>query len=98
VIGQPGAGCPEYPDGPDTVVRRTLDERYATTCALVNQRGVCHQCVELDGFSNGGTCNPLSATSGTLDDRLNVLRRERTTPLGPWHRRMMTLVDDLLDG
>jgi hypothetical protein len=64
----------------------------------VNQRGVCHQWVELDGFFNGGTSNLLSATLGTLDDRLNVLRRERTTPLGPWHRRMMKLVDDLLDG
>ena len=59
---------------------------------------VCHQCVELDGFFTGGTSNPLSATAGALDDRLSILRRERTTPLGPWHRRMLKLVDDILDG
>jgi len=78
--------------------RRTLEDRYAATCALVNQHGVCHQCVELDGFFNGGTSNPLSETAGALDDRLSILRRERTTPLGPWHRRMLKLVDDILEG
>lgn len=78
--------------------RRTLEARYAKTCALVNKQGACHQCVELDGFFNGSRCNPLADSAGDLNARLDILRRERETHLGPWHRRMLTLVDEVLSG
>lgn len=80
------------------VARRTLDARYARTCALVNKEGACHQCVELNGFFNGSQGDPLAGSAGDLDARLDILRRERETHLGPWHRRMLSLVDDVLSG
>ena len=76
--------------------RRTLEERYAHTCALVTKQGVCYQCVELDGFFNGQTRDPLGGTSRKLDARLAILRETRTAALGPWHTRMLRLVDDVL--
>ena len=76
--------------------RRTLEERYAHTCALVTKQGVCHQCVELDGFFNDQRRDPLDGTSRTLEARLTILRETRERALGPWHRRMMRLIDEVL--
>ena len=76
--------------------RRTLEERYSHTCALVTKRGVCHQCVELDGFFNGQRRDPLEATARNLEARLAILRETRAAALGPWHRRMLRLVDEVL--
>ena len=76
--------------------RRTLDERYGHACALVTKQGVCYQCVELDGFFNGETRDPLEGTPRNLDARLAILRETRTVALGPWHTRMLRLVDDVL--
>ncbi|MGB7218168.1 MAG: RNA polymerase sigma factor [Vicinamibacterales bacterium] len=78
--------------------RRTMEERYAHTCALVTKHGVCHQCVELDGFFNGQSRDPLDGTARNLEARLAVLRETRQAALGPWHRRMLQLVDDVLGG
>lgn len=78
--------------------RRTLEERYAHTCALVTKNGVCHQCVELDGFFNDERRDPLDGTARDLDARLAILRDTRERALGPWHRRMMRLIDDVLSG
>jgi RNA polymerase sigma-70 factor (ECF subfamily) len=78
--------------------RATLAARYAETCALVAQRGPCHQCVELDGFFGADRGDPLAATGRDLDARLAVLRERATDGLGPWHRRMMALVDEVLEG
>ncbi|MBI5085786.1 MAG: RNA polymerase sigma factor [Acidobacteria bacterium] len=78
--------------------RRTLEDRYGHTCALVAKQGVCHQCVELDGFFNGQSRDPLAGTDRSLDARLALLRETREQALGPWHRRMMRLVDDVLEG
>lgn len=80
------------------IARRTIEARYSRTCALVNKQGVCHQCVELDGFFNGSQGDPLAGSAGDLDARLDILRRERDTHLGPWHRRMLSLVDEVLSG
>jgi len=57
------------------------------TCALVTKQGVCHQCVELDGFFNGKARSPLQRTDGTLADRLAILRetREGARPMAPAH-------------
>jgi len=73
--------------------RRTMTERYQETCALVAKRGVCHQCVELDGFFNGQARDPLDGSARTLTARLAILRETRAAALGPWHRRMLRLVE-----
>lgn len=77
--------------------RAKLTARYEATCALVAQQGPCFQCVELDEVlgANGG--DPLAATPRDLGARLTVLRDRREAPLGPWHRRMMRLVEEILD-
>ena len=63
--------------------RRTLEVRYAETCALVAKDGVCHQCVELDRFFNGTARNPLEGPRGisTRDSRSCVATaRHRSAP------------------
>lgn len=77
--------------------RRTMEERYAHTCALVTKQGVCHQCVELDGFFNGQSRDPLDRSGRDLDARLAIVRETRAAALGPWHRRMLRLVNEVLD-
>lgn len=78
--------------------RRTLEARYAETCALVTKTGVCHQCVELDRFFNGGQRDPLDGTARDVEARLEVLRRGRESSLGPWHRHMLRILDDVIAG
>lgn len=73
--------------------RRTMTDRFQHTCALVNKAGVCHQCVELDQFFNGEQRDPLAGTSRALGDRLSILRDTRLAALGPWHRRLLRLVE-----
>jgi RNA polymerase sigma-70 factor (ECF subfamily) len=77
--------------------RLRLTARYGETCALVTQKGVCYQCVELDQFFTANRGDPLAGSDQSLDARLAILRDLRATPLGPWHRRLMRLVDELLD-
>lgn len=77
--------------------RAQLTARYAESCALVTQRGACFQCVELDRFFGVGRGDPLEGTARDLDARLAIVRERRESPLGPWHRRMMRLVDEVLD-
>lgn len=76
--------------------RRTMEQRYAHTCALIAKQGVCHQCVELSGFFTGHRRDPLDGTARNLDARLTILRDTREAALGPWHRRLLSLVEDLL--
>lgn len=78
--------------------RRTLEARYARTCALVTKEGVCHQYVELDAFFNGQTRDPLEGTARDVEARLAVLRRDREASLGPWHRAMLRILDDVISG
>lgn len=76
--------------------RRAMTERYAHTCALVTKAGVCYQCVELDEFFNLSRRDPLAGTRRGLAARLAILRETREASLGPWHRRMLQLVEDIL--
>jgi RNA polymerase sigma-70 factor (ECF subfamily) len=76
--------------------RAGLDARYAETCALVTKKGVCHECAELSEYFNGASENPLEGTSGATDARLAILRERRETALGPWHTKLMVIVDELL--
>lgn len=77
--------------------RAKLEARYAETCALVTQKGVCHQCAQLDDFLAARQGDPLAGTAHDLDARLAIVRERRETPLGPWHRAMMRLVDEVLE-
>jgi RNA polymerase sigma-70 factor (ECF subfamily) len=77
--------------------RAGLRARHSATCALVAQQGVCFQCVELDQFFGADRGDPLEGTARDLDARLTLVREQREAPLGPWHRKMMRLVDEVLD-
>ncbi len=77
--------------------RATLRSKYAATCALVTQQGACFQCLELDRFFQAGGGDPLAGTARDLDARIAVLKARKNTPLGPWHRQMMRLVEEVLD-
>ncbi len=44
-----------------------------------------------------GQGDPLAGTGRDLDARLAVLRERPEAPLGCWHRRMMQLVDEVLE-
>ena len=68
--------------------------RYGATCALIAKTGVCHQCVELDGFFRAGQGNPLAGDS-SLEARLRIAAELKDRPWGPWHRMVLRLVDDL---
>lgn len=76
--------------------RARLREKYDRTCALVAKQGVCYQCVELGEFFTGRREDPLEGTERDLDARLALLRDRRRAELGPWHRTMMRLVDEVL--
>ncbi len=77
--------------------RSQLKAKYDTSCALVAQEGVCFQCVELDRFFGADRGDPLTGTDRDVAARLVVVRERRDAPLGPWHRQMMRLVEELLD-
>ena len=76
--------------------RAKLTARYATTCALVSQQGACFQCVALDQLFKANQGDPLAGTPRDLDARLVVLRAHKATELGPWHKQMLRLVDEVL--
>ena len=78
--------------------RGYLNDKYGTTCALITKQGVCHQCVELSEFFHGRQDDPLEGTARDVDARIAILRERREATLGPWHKLMMRLVDDVLKG
>lgn len=77
--------------------RAQLKAKYDASCALVAQEGVCFQCVELDRFFRADEGDPLAGTERDVNARLVLVRERREAPLGPWHRQMMRLVEDVLD-
>jgi RNA polymerase sigma-70 factor (ECF subfamily) len=77
--------------------RAAMTAKYAATCALVNKRGVCHQCVELDAYFDAGQGDPLAGTDRSLAARLHILRQLREAPLGRWHMAVMRVIGELLD-
>ena len=76
--------------------RRRLTRMFSTTCALVEQRGPCFQCVELDQYFNGHSRDPLNGST-RLEARLQVLRDLKAQPLGPWHAKLFALVRDVIE-
>jgi hypothetical protein len=51
----------------------------------------------LDRFFGANQGDPLGGTPGDLRARLTIVRERRDAPLGPWHRQMMRLVEEVLD-
>ena len=72
--------------------RQTMRKHYGTTCALVQQQGMCHQCVELDGFFGAGQGDPLAGTNGGLEARLAIVRAEGLEGRSLWTQ----MLDELL--
>ncbi len=75
--------------------RRKLREHFADTCALAEQRGVCHQCLELDGFFEANAGDPLSGGDGGLPHRLRVIRDNESVATGPWTQMLESLLSEL---
>lgn len=76
--------------------RAEMQRRYKDTCALMTKEGVCYQCVELDGYFRGGAGNPLPAARDDIDARMDILKELRDKPWSEWHRRLFSLLDDLV--
>lgn len=74
--------------------RAYMDKRYGAACALLAKTGVCHQCVELDGFFGAGEGNPLAGDGGT-EARMRLAAQLRERPPGPWHRMIFGLIDEM---
>jgi RNA polymerase sigma-70 factor (ECF subfamily) len=75
--------------------RAAMSAKYEQTCALVRKEGVCHQCVELDGFMRAGNGHRLRERSMDFDARLAVLREQLTQPWNTWHRELFGLLDHI---
>lgn len=76
--------------------RAILRDKYQARCALVNKRGVCHECTELSEFFTGRRDDPLDGTVRDVDARWNIVRAQREEPLDRWHRMVMEIAADLL--
>ncbi|MCW5829560.1 MAG: RNA polymerase sigma factor [Deltaproteobacteria bacterium] len=75
--------------------RSYMDSKYRTTCALITKEGVCHQCVELDGFFRADRGRPIEGGVDHLAERIELLKTGRSKPWGRWHRMMFGLLDRL---
>lgn len=74
--------------------RAQMERRYEDTCSLLNKRGVCHQCIELDSFFNGRTRDPLEGTRGDVDARLAVVRDSAQGDMNGWHRDLLGILTE----
>lgn len=74
--------------------RAYMNERYGLTCALIAKNGICHQCIELDGFFAANQGSPLAADT-TLDARIRIAAELKDRPWGAWHERILALIDDI---
>ncbi|MCG3187198.1 MAG: hypothetical protein IOMNBAOH_01795 [Rhodocyclaceae bacterium] len=74
--------------------RGDMRRRYGRTCALLAKTGVCHQCVELDGFFASAQGNPLAGGSG-LEARIRIAKDLKEQSWGPWHHKVLALIEDL---
>ena len=71
--------------------RRTMQDRYAETCALVTKRGVCHQCTELSDYFHAPGPAVVGMSEGVIEERLSVIRSLNKTAMGEWHQRLLSL-------
>ena len=75
--------------------RAAMVAKYEDTCALVRKEGVCHQCVELEGFMQAGKGSPAQGASMNLDTRLAIVRDQLAQPWNTWHRMLFGLLDEI---
>ena len=75
--------------------RKYMSERYGSTCALIAKNGVCHQCVELDGFFGAGKGSPLASSDPSVDARLRITVELKERAWGRWHQLVFGLLDDM---
>lgn len=75
--------------------RAAMVARYEDTCALVRKEGVCHQCIELDGFMQAGQGSPSVGKSMDFDARIAVVRGQLAQPWSAWHRMLFGLLDEI---
>ncbi len=75
--------------------RGYMDSKYRTTCALITKEGVCHQCVELDGFFRSNRGRPIEGGADHLAERIELIKADRSKPWRKWHRMMFGLLDSL---
>lgn len=75
--------------------RAAMHAKYAATCALVAKQGVCHQCVELDGYFGAGRGDPIAGDGDHVDRRVALLRAASAQPWGAWHRLLFDLLDEI---
>jgi RNA polymerase sigma-70 factor (ECF subfamily) len=76
--------------------RNHLFERYSDTCALMQKKGVCYQCVELDEFFSAKQGNPLSGDLNHIDSRLNIAKELNEKSWGKWHQIVLGLLDEIV--
>jgi RNA polymerase sigma-70 factor (ECF subfamily) len=75
--------------------RAVMVARYEDTCALVRKEGVCHQCVELDGFMQAGRGSPSAGTAMSAEARIAIVREQVAQPWSQWHRMLFGLLDEM---
>lgn len=75
--------------------RARMVATYDSTCALVGKQGVCHQCVELDGFMRAHAGSPSGAAPLSFESRIAIVRERASQPWGTWHRMLFELLDEL---
>ena len=73
--------------------RRTMQARYAETCALVTKRGICHQCSELSTFFHAPGPSAIGIADAAMDERLSVIRPLKDVAVGTWHRNLLNLCE-----
>ena len=77
--------------------RAKLQATYESRCALINKRGMCHECAELAQFYHDRPDDPLQGTTRDLDARLRLMRQQRAEPLDRWHQLVLRMAHDLID-
>jgi RNA polymerase sigma-70 factor (ECF subfamily) len=75
--------------------RARMTAIYDETCALIGKGGVCHQCVELDGYMQSGQGSPLPAGARPFATRVEMVRAQADQQWGRWHHMLFALVDDI---
>lgn len=79
--------------------RKTMNEIFERRCALVNKKGVCHQCSELNGLFNPKQKQQqefLSNVSNKSEDDLYRLRTEMIKGIDPLTSRGADLEDAIM--
>lgn len=75
--------------------RADMTRRYDSTCALVGKGGVCHQCIELNGYMRTGVADPFPVVPVLIDARVEIARERSAAAWEPWHQMLFDVLDDL---